>query len=156
MKKIAAKTLAIVMSTLMGTSVLTPASAGGPSEIVVTTDKGQLKNPLSITPELIEEGKTLYQAKTCGACHGANGGGIHCPSLKNDAWIYGSDDDTLFRLIVLGSQELQKHGYARKGQEGVVGPMPPYKDLIDDEAKLWKAIVWIRSVWKGREEKKVW
>jgi len=50
-------------------------------------------------------------------------------------------DDTLFRLIILGSKELQAAGYARTGQEGVVGPMPPYKDLIDDEAKLWKIVV---------------
>ena len=58
--------------------------------------------------------------------------------------------------IVLGSQDLQKQGYARKGQEGVVGPMPGYKDLVDDEDRIWKAIVWIRSVWGGRAEKKTW
>jgi hypothetical protein len=34
--------------------------------------------------------------------------------------------------------------------------MPPYKDIIDDEIKLWKAIAWIRSIWGGRAEKKVW
>ena len=104
MKKIAATTLAVVMSTLLGASLLTPANAGNPAEIVATTEKGQLKNPLSITPEVIEQGKALYQSKTCGACHGGTGSGIHCPSLINDAWIYGSDDDTLFRLITVGSR----------------------------------------------------
>lgn len=146
MKKIAATTLAIVMCTLMGTSVLTPASAGGPSEIVVTTDKGQLKNPLSITPELIEEGKALYQAKTCGACHGANGGGIHCPSLKNDAWIYGSDDDTLFRLVTVGSEAMLANGYSRGDKEKHAGPMPGFGATIADEQELWKIIAYIRSL----------
>jgi len=31
---------------------------------------------------------------------------------------------TRFRLISLGSVDLQKAGYRRKGTEGVVGPMP--------------------------------
>lgn len=146
MKKIAATMLAIVMSTLIGTSVLTPASAGGPSEIVVTTEKGQLKNPLTITPELIEEGKALYQAKTCGACHGANGGGIHCPSLKNDAWIYGSDDDTLFRLVTVGSEAMLANGYSRGDKEKHAGPMPGFGATITDEQELWKIIAYIRSL----------
>jgi hypothetical protein len=29
-------------------------------------------------------------------------------ALTNPIWIYGSDDDTLFRLIVLGTLELHK------------------------------------------------
>ena len=40
-----------------------------------------------------------------------------CPPLTNDTWVYGGDDDTLFRLITLGSDELQKAGYVRKGRE---------------------------------------
>ena len=41
-----------------------------------------------------------------------------------------SDDDTLFRLIALGSDELQKQGYVRKGSENVVGPMPPMGTVV--------------------------
>lgn len=126
MKKFAATALAVVMRTLAAAAVLTPARAGGPSELVVTTDKGQHKNPLTITPELIEEGKALYQAKTCGACHGGNGGGIHRPSLKNDAWIYGSDDDTLFRLVAVGSEAMLANGYSRGDKEKHAGPMPGF------------------------------
>ena len=36
------------------------------------------------------------------------------PPLTNPIWVYGSDDDTLFRP--LGSDELQKQGYSRKGR----------------------------------------
>jgi hypothetical protein len=28
-----------------------------------------------------------------------------CPPLTNDTWVYGADDDTLFRLIALGSEQ---------------------------------------------------
>lgn len=146
MKKIAATASAVVLSTLIGASILAPAKAGSPAERVATTDHGQLKNPLTITPELIEEGKALYQAKTCGACHGGNGGGIHCPSLKNDAWIYGSDDDTLFRLITVGSEAMLANGYSRGDKEKHAGPMPSFSATISDEQELWKIIAYIRSL----------
>jgi len=61
----------------------------------------------------------------CNGCHGGTGGGGMGPPLTNPVWVYGSDDDTLFRLISLGSDELKKQGYTRKGSENVVGPMPP-------------------------------
>ena len=146
MKKIAAMTSGVVLSTFLGAALLTPANAGSPAEIVATTERGQLKNPLSITPELIDEGKALYQAKTGGACHGGNGGGIHCPSLKNDAWIYGSDDDTLFRLITVGSEAMLANGYSRGDKEKHAGPMPSFSATIFDEKELWKIIAYIRSL----------
>lgn len=127
-----------------------------PIDRVTSSEKGTLKNPFTDKPEAIAEGHKLYMGLSCNGCHGGGGGGGMCPPLTNETWVYGGDDDTLFRLIVLGSQDLQKEGYARKGQEGVVGPMPPYRDLIDDEEKLWKIIAWLRSVWGGRPEKRVW
>ena len=49
-----------------------------------------------------------------------------CPPLTNDTWVYGADDDTLFRLIALGSDGLTKAGYSRVKHEVVTGPMPPF------------------------------
>ena len=52
--------------------------------------------------------------------------------LTNEIWIYGSDDDTLFRLITLGTGSLspgdafRNQGFVRKGSQNVVGPMPPF------------------------------
>jgi len=146
MKKISSKALAVVIRALIGASVVTPAIAASPAERAAKTDKGQLKNPLTITPELIEEGKALYQAKTCGACHGGNGGGIHCPSLRNDAWIYGSDDDTLFRIVAVGSEAMLANGYSRSDKEKHAGPMPSFSGMITDEQELWKIIAYIRSL----------
>ena len=33
----------------------------------------------------------------------------------------------------------------RKGSENVVGPMPPYGDIVKAEGDIWKIIAWIRS-----------
>ena len=71
--------------------------------------------------------------------------------LTNEVWIYGSDDDTLFRLITLGTGSLspdgafEKQGFVRKGSENVVGPMPPYGEIIDNEEAIWKIVAWIRA-----------
>ena len=52
--------------------------------------------------------------------------------------------------------ELKKHGYSRKGTEGVVGPMPPFGELIDHDQDVWKIIAWIRTVYGGPKEKRNW
>ena len=76
--------------------------------------------------------------------------------LTNPVWIYGDDDDTLFRLIALGTGKLSLDGafgnlgYRRKGSENVVGPMPHFGDIIKTDDDLWKIIAWIRSVYCGR------
>jgi hypothetical protein len=75
-----------------------------------------------------------------------SGGGGMGPPLTNEVWVYGKDDDTLFRLIALGSDGLQKQGYARKGSENVVGPMPAMGGVVKSDDDLWKIIAWIRSV----------
>ena len=100
-----------------------------PLERVISTPKGELKN-------LAEEGHRRYMAAGCNGCHGGGGGGGMAPPLTNPVWIYGDDDDTLFRLIALGTGKLSpgdafgKLGYKRKGSEGVVGPMPPFGEII--------------------------
>jgi mono/diheme cytochrome c family protein len=138
------------------------AAAGGapmsPLDRVNSTEKGTLKNPFDYKdPKIAEEGHKIYMGLSCNGCHGGGGGGGMCPPLTNETWVYGGDDDTLFRLVTLGSDEFKKkYNVSRKGQETVVGPMPGFGALIDDETKLWKAIAWIRTVWKGRAEKITW
>ena len=127
-----------------------------PIDRVKATEKGKLKNPYPFTPENIAEGKKYYMGNSCNGCHGGGGGGGMCPPLTNETWVYGSDDDTLFRLITLGSKDLKASGYAPIAKETVTGPMPPYAEIIEDEEHLWKLILFIRSVFNGREEKKNW
>jgi mono/diheme cytochrome c family protein len=67
------------------------------------TPKGQLKNPYNDkVDQIAEDGHKKFMAAGCNGCHGGGGGG---PPLTNDIWVYGADDDTLFRLVTLGSDE---------------------------------------------------
>lgn len=137
----------------------TDTSAGGkPSayEKLKATEKGKLKNPLSGNADAIVEGKKRYLSYGCNGCHGGNGGGGMCPPLTNDTWVYDGDDDTLFRLVIQGSVELQKDGFARKRKEAVTGPMPGYKDIILNEEHMWQIITFIRSVWNGDPARNKW
>jgi mono/diheme cytochrome c family protein len=118
-----------------------------PLELIASTPKGELKNPYNADIAAIaEEGHHRYLSAGCNGCHGGGGGGGMCPPLTNDTWVYGSDDDTLFRLIALGSDGLTKAGYARVKHEIVTGPMPPFGGIIKTSDDLWRIIAFIRSV----------
>jgi mono/diheme cytochrome c family protein len=103
------------------------APAGGTMTPVQRADsapQGTLKNPYPDTnADAVAAGGKLYLNYGCNGCHGGTGGGGMCPPLTNDTWVYGGDDDTLFRLVAYGTQILQSKGYSRKAQENVVGPM---------------------------------
>jgi mono/diheme cytochrome c family protein len=135
---------------VMGAETMTPL------ERVASTPKGQLKSPYADFASVAEEGHRKYMAAGCNGCHGGGGGGGMAAPLTNPIWIYGDDDDTLFRLIALGTGKLsfdngfEKLGYRRKGSENVVGPMPHFGDIIKTDDDLWKIIAWIRSVYCGR------
>ena len=118
-----------------------------PLELIASTPKGELKNPYNADIAAIaEEGHHRYLSAGCNGCHGGGGGGGMWPPLTNDTWVYGSDDDTLFRLIALGSDGLTKAGYARVKHEVVTGPMPPFGGIIKTSDDLWRIIAFIRSV----------
>jgi mono/diheme cytochrome c family protein len=118
-----------------------------PLDLVKNTPKGGLHNPYNDQIDAIaEEGHKKYLSFSCNGCHGGGGGGGMCPPLTNQTWVYGPDDDTLFRLVSLGTDELKKQGYVRKGSENVVGPMPPFGGIIKTSDDLWKVIAWVRSV----------
>lgn len=129
-----------------------------PLEAVKNTPIGQLKNPFTTdNTALVELGRKRFLSASCNGCHGGTGGGGMCPPLSNEVWVYGSDDDTLFRLIALGSIELSAQtGLSRKGRENVVGPMPPHGTIVKTEADMWKIINFIRSIYRGDPAKKTW
>ena len=117
-----------------------------PLELIASTPKGELKNPYNADIAAIaEEGHHRYLSAGCNGCHGGGGGGGMCPPLTNDTWIFSAGDDTLFRLIALGTDELKKQGYERVKHEVVVGPMPPFGGIIKTSDDLWRIIAFIRS-----------
>ena len=120
-----------------------------PLDLVKATPKGGLHNPYKdkvTDAAFAEEGHKTYLSAGCNGCHGGGGGGGMCPPLTNDTWVYGPDDDTLFRLVSLGSDGLKAAGYHRVKQEVVVGPMPPFGGILKSSDQLWKIITFIRSV----------
>ncbi|MDY4285711.1 c-type cytochrome [Xanthomonas sp. LF06-19] len=104
-----------------------PAAAPAPAAAVTPIPKGP---PVKVTPELVAEGKVLFNSAGCTACHGGTGGGGMCPPLTNDIWVYGSDDDTLRTLITEGTAGMTAHGKTRIGHEKVVGQMPPFGPVL--------------------------
>ena len=126
-----------------------------PPDLIKQTPKGQLKNPYNDTQaDIVAQGEHIFDGYSCNGCHGGGGGGGMCPPLTNDVWVYDGDDDTLFRLVTLGSDELQKQGYTRKGRENVVGPMPPFGTLIKNSDELWKILTFVRSKYNPAADQK--
>jgi len=118
-----------------------------PLELIKNTPRGGLRNPYNDDVEAMKElGHKTYLKFGCNGCHGGGGGGGMCMPLTNDTWVYGGDDDTLFRLIALGTDDLKKQGYKRVRTEVVVGPMPPFGGIIKTSDDLWKVIAWFRVV----------
>ena len=97
--------------------------------------KPKMLNPYTGDPEAIKEGRGVYFLYSCNACHGGTGGGgmAGASPLFDDQWNFGSDDETLFKLI--------------KGQ--IPNQIMPAvgKNMTDDE--IWKVFAWIRSIYKG-------
>ena len=121
-----------------------------PIDLVKNTPKGKLTNPYKDTQaDIVAEGGQFLASYSCSGCHGGGGGGGMCPPLTNDTWVYDGDDDTLFRLVTLGTDELQQQGYMRKGHENVVGPMPPFGAIIKNADDLWKILAFVRSKYTG-------
>lgn len=144
---------AILAPPLLSASPTNSAPADGPSAVrqfVDAAPKGSLKNPYADTDAtVVEQGRKLYLGLSCNGCHGGSAGGGMCPPISNDIWVYGGDDDTLFRLVTLGSDQLQKAGYTRIAREKVVGPMPPYEKLLKSKDDLWKIMAFLRANYRG-------
>jgi mono/diheme cytochrome c family protein len=117
--------------------------------------KGTLHNPydtLAKDKAVADEGHHIFLSLSCNGCHGGDGGGGMCPPLTATGWIYGRDDDTLFRLVTLGSDQLQKqYGLKRSGELASPGPMPAQGPDFNPPSKLtaldlWKVFAWIRTI----------
>jgi mono/diheme cytochrome c family protein len=152
MSRIIDKILIGVIVAAMSGGQAAAAETMTPLDRVASTQRGQLRSPYADFSRVAEQGRKIYLSHDCGGCHGGGGGGGMAAPLTNEVWIYGNDDDTLFRLITLGTGSLslgdafQKQGFVRKGSEHVVGPMPPFGEIIKTEDDIWKIIAWIRSV----------
>jgi mono/diheme cytochrome c family protein len=122
---------------------------GSPLLLAQTAKVGTLKNPYQAKEDahdqaLADEGHKLFGGAGCPGCHGFGGGGGMCPPITNGVWIYGDADDTLFRLVALGSVDLQAQGFTRQAIENIVAPMPSFGSIITNPDDLWKIISWVK------------
>lgn len=106
-------------------------------------EKAKYLNPYVSHPEAIKEGRALYFKYSCNGCHGGGGGGgmAGAPALIDDVWNYGSDDETLYKII--------KGQIPNQKMPAVFGPV-----MTDEE--VWKIIAYIRSLYKGDPSKINW
>ena len=123
-----------------------------PFELIANTPPGELHNPYD-WKELAEEHKDdpdylvkQFRLPGCNECHGGGGGGGFCPALSQGVWFWGNTDDVLFRLIALGSAELEKQGWTRYQYGTVKAPMPEMGHVIKTSDHLWQIVSFIRSI----------
>jgi mono/diheme cytochrome c family protein len=150
-KRVRAILFGLTFAALIGGGESVVANAVTPFERAAATPRGQLHSPYADFASVANEGLKIYRSHDCNGCHGGGGGGGMAAPLTNEVWIYGDDDDTLFRVIALGTGILspgdafQKQGFVRKGSENVVGPMPHFGEIFKTDDEIWKIIAWIRA-----------
>jgi hypothetical protein len=117
-----------------------------PLELIEKVPPGGLHSPYQDYAKLAKEEELVKQFRLpgCNECHDGTGGGGFCPALSQGVWFWGNTDDVLFRLIALGSLELEKRGFQRLQWGSVHGP--PMAVSIKSADQLWKIIAFIRSI----------
>jgi mono/diheme cytochrome c family protein len=125
-----------------------PGEQTSPEELVKKIPPGGLHSPYPDYAKLAKEEDLahVFRLPGCNECHGGTGGGGFCPALSQGVWFWGNTDDVLFRLVTLGSAELEKQGFTRIQWGSVHGPMPPMGMTIKTADHLWKIIAFIRSI----------
>jgi mono/diheme cytochrome c family protein len=98
-------------------------------------------NPFAKSAEAVVEGRKIYLKNGCAGCHGMGGGGGMGKPLIDDEWKFGSDDQTLFKLI--------RGEIPNQTMPNAIG-----KNLTDDE--VWKVLNYVRSVYAGDPAKINW
>jgi hypothetical protein len=118
-----------------------------PTELVDKIPAGQLHSPYPDYAKLAKEQDLVkdFRLPGCNECHGGGGGGM-CPALSQGIWFWGNTDDVLFRLVTLGSAELEKRGFDRITYGSVHAPMPPMGFAVKTSDDLWKIIAFICSI----------
>jgi mono/diheme cytochrome c family protein len=119
-----------------------------PGELIKLVPPGGLHSPYPDYMKLAKEEELVKQFRLpgCNECHGGGGGGGMCPALSQGIWFWGNTDDVLFRLVALGSAELEKSGFVRYQFGSVHAPMPPMAVSIKSSDQLWRIIAFIRSI----------
>ena len=136
----AAPVAAAAVSRPPGQEKQEPAAAPAPAQSDAAAPAFKKLNPFTDNADAIAAGKKLYIQVGCQGCHGGGGGGGMAASLIGDSWKFGSDDETLFKLI--------------KGQIPEQ-TMPTVYNMLPDE-QVWQLLAFIRTLYIGDPAKKNW
>ena len=98
-------------------------------------------NPFAKHAEAVVEGRKIYLKYGCSACHGVGGGGGMGKPLIDDEWRFGSDDQTLFKLV--------RGEIPNQTMPTMIG-----KAMTDEE--IWKVLTYVRSIYAGDQAKINW
>ena len=77
----------------------------------------------------MQEGRQLFVQFNCYGCHGGRAGGGMGPSLRDQDWIYGSDDAQVFDSI----------------SRGRANGMPAWGQRLPDDV-IWKLVTYVKSL----------
>jgi mono/diheme cytochrome c family protein len=108
---------------------------------VAVADHTLTGNPFAKSAAAVVDGKKLFLKNGCAACHGAGGGGGMGKPLIDDEWKFGSEDQTLFKLI--------RGDIPNQTMPNVIG-----KGMTDDE--VWEVLMYVRSIYAGDPGKINW
>ena len=118
-----------------------PAANGEAAPKVVMPKDPSEGNPFAKSVDAVLDGRKLFLAYGCAACHGMGGGGGMGKPLIDDEWKFGSDDATLFKLI--------RGEIPNQTMPNTIG-----KAMTDEE--VWKVLIYVRSVYAGDASKINW
>jgi len=96
----------------------------GPGEVSTVST-----NPYGRDKVALGEGRQLFVRWNCSGCHGDHGGGGMGPSLRDQDWIYGGEDDDIFDSIAQG----RAHG------------MPAWGTRLTED-NVWRLVAYIKSL----------
>lgn len=118
-------------------------SKGEPAAAKVTAaaDVPAGTNPFGKSAQGVVEGKKLYLKYGCTGCHGVGGGGGMGKPVIDDEWKFGSDDQTLFKLV--------RGEIPNQTMPNSIG-----KAMTDEE--VWKVLIYVRSLYAGDPSKINW
>jgi mono/diheme cytochrome c family protein len=125
---------ALVVAACNGSEHKDDGGKAAPKLTEAVADRALPGNPFAKSAPAVIEGKKLYMKNGCPGCHGVGGGGGMGKPLIDDEWRFGSEDDTLFKLI--------------RGQiPNQTMPTTFGKTLTEDE--VWKILTYVRSLYAG-------
>ena len=82
----------------------------------------------------LNDGRGYFGRYNCAGCHGDHGGGGMGPSLRDETWLHGGDDASIFASIVEG----RPHG------------MPAWGTRLPNDV-TWKLVAYVRSLRTSNE-----